>query len=101
MLAAAGGLARAPAGRVTGGCPMKSSARSASDKHGLVDLPQLDSHELLRAMQAVQEGNFSVRLPRHWTGLSGKIADTFNTIVASNERMAAELQRVGHVVGKQ
>ncbi|MGQ0539633.1 MAG: hybrid sensor histidine kinase/response regulator, partial [Gemmatimonadaceae bacterium] len=58
-------------------------------------------NELLGAMQAVSEGNFGVRLPRDWTGLSGKIADTFNEIVATNERMAAELQRVGTVVGKQ
>ncbi len=81
---------------------MKSSrGSSAIARHGLEDLPQPDTQALLRAMQAVQEGNFSVRLPHHWTGLSGKIADTFNAIVASNERMAAELQRVGHVVGKQ
>src|SRR5256712_42496 len=79
------------------------AARGASEvrSRGVEDLPQLDSKELLRAMQAVQEGNFAVRLPHHWTGLPGKIADTFNAIVASNERMAAELQRVGHVVGKQ
>ena len=53
---------------------MKASARSANEvrKNGLEDLPQLDSQELLRAMQAVQEGNFSVRLPHHWTGLVGQ-----------------------------
>jgi hypothetical protein len=33
--------------------------------------------------------------------LDGKIADTFNEIVASNVRMADELERVGTVVGKQ
>ena len=78
-----------------------SAIAKASGKDGLADLPQPDAQELLRAMQAVQEGNFSVRLPHHWTGLSGKIADTFNAIVSSNQRMAAELLRVGHVVGKQ
>jgi HAMP domain-containing protein/signal transduction histidine kinase/DNA-binding response OmpR family regulator len=57
--------------------------------------------ELLRALHAMQDGDFSVRLPRDWTGLEGKIADTFNKIVASNSRMAAELERVGQVVGKQ
>jgi hypothetical protein len=56
--------------------------------------------ELLGALQAVRDGDFSVRLPGDWTGLEGKIADTFNEIVASNERMAAELERVGTVVGK-
>jgi HAMP domain-containing protein/CheY-like chemotaxis protein/signal transduction histidine kinase len=57
--------------------------------------------ELLRALQAVRDGDFSVRLPGDWTGLEGKIADTFNEIVASNARMASELERVGTVVGKR
>src|SRR3977135_502569 len=34
-------------------------------------------------------------------GLLGKIADTFNEIVAANERMAQQLERVGHVVGRE
>ncbi len=57
--------------------------------------------ELLQALHAVRDGDFSVRLPGDWTGLEGKIADTFNEIVTSNARMAAELERVGQVVGKQ
>ncbi len=57
--------------------------------------------ELLSALQAVREGDFSVRLPGDWVGLEGKIADTFNQIVSSNARMASELERVGTVVGKQ
>src|SRR5262245_47166322 len=57
--------------------------------------------ELLRVLQSVREGDFSVRLPGDWTGLQGKIADTFNEIVISNGKMASELERVGNVVGKQ
>ncbi len=57
--------------------------------------------ELLSALQAVRDGDFSVRLPGDWTGIEGKIADTFNEIVSSNARMASELERVGTVVGKQ
>ena len=63
---------------------------------GLDTAGALDSQELLLAMQAVQEGDFSVRLPRHWTGLPGKIADTFNAIVAANQRMAAALKAAGY-----
>jgi HAMP domain-containing protein/signal transduction histidine kinase len=58
-------------------------------------------NELLHALQAVRAGNFSVRLPGDRTGIEGKIADTFNEIVVANARMAAELKRVGHVVGKK
>ncbi|HYF14053.1 MAG TPA: HAMP domain-containing protein, partial [Phycisphaerales bacterium] len=60
-----------------------------------------DMRELLKALQAVEAGDFSVRLPGHWAGISGKIADTFNAIVARNARMAEELERVGDVVGRQ
>ena len=49
----------------------------------------------------MRDGDFSVRLPGDWTGLEGKIADTFNEIVAANQKMAQELRRVGQVVGKE
>jgi HAMP domain-containing protein/CheY-like chemotaxis protein/signal transduction histidine kinase len=49
----------------------------------------------------MRDGDFSVRLPGDWTGLEGKIADTFNEIVAANQKMSQELQRVGQVVGKE
>jgi hypothetical protein len=54
---------------------------------------------VLAGLQTMRDGDFSVRLPVAWTGLKGKIADTFNDIVSSNERMAAELSRVGQAVG--
>ena len=41
----------------------------------------LDMRLMLRALQAVRDGDFSVRLPGDQTGLAGKIADTFNEIV--------------------
>src|ERR1700719_70420 len=57
--------------------------------------------ELLHALLAVRDGDFSVRLPGDWTGIQGKVADTFNQVVTSNARMASELERVGHLVGRQ
>ena len=53
------------------------------------------------ALQTMRDGDFSVRLPGAWIGVEGKIADTFNDIVASNQQMAHELRRVGQVVGKE
>src|SRR5215470_17193596 len=41
-----------------------------------VDLPSF-----LSALKAVRQGDFSVRLPDHWTGVAGKVADTFNEVV--------------------
>ena len=57
--------------------------------------------ELLRSLQAMQSGDFSVRLSSNQTGIVGKISDTFNEIIATNERMAGQLELVGDVVGKQ
>ncbi|WP_373061918.1 HAMP domain-containing protein [Gemmatimonas sp.] len=66
------------------------------------DLPLgLDRSQLLLALQRVRAGDFTVQLPGDWSGLDGKIADTFNEIIAANEKMAFELRRVGQVVGKQ
>ncbi len=56
---------------------------------------------ILGALKTMRDGDFSVRLPGAWTGLEGKIADTFNEIVSANEQMAEELKRVGKTVGKE
>src|SRR3989442_229405 len=58
-------------------------------------------HDLLSALQAMRVGDFSVRMAGNQVGLLGKVADTFNEIVASNERMAQQLERVGQVVGRE
>jgi len=60
-----------------------------------------DLSVILAGLQTMRDGDFSVRLPGAWTGLAGKIADTFNEIVAANQQMAQELKRVGQVVGKE
>jgi methyl-accepting chemotaxis protein len=56
---------------------------------------------MLQALQAVKGGDFTVRMAGDWDGLPGKIADTFNEIVAANQRMASQLRRVGEVVGEE
>ncbi len=61
----------------------------------------LDLTVILASLQSMRDGDFTVRLPGTWVGLAGKVADTFNDIVAANQHMAQELKRVGHVVGKQ
>ena len=60
-----------------------------------------DLNELLRALQAMRMGDFSVRMAAESTGLLGKIADTFNEIVTTNQHMARQLEQVGHLVGKE
>src|SRR5262249_7774680 len=59
--------------------------------------------DLLNALQSMRVGDFSVRMSGSQVGLLGKIADTFNEIVAANERIAHQQQRarVGRVVGRE
>ncbi len=60
----------------------------------------LDEVKVLGALNALKTGDFSVRLPLEWTGIGGKIADTFNDVMERNQRMAQELARVSQVVGR-
>jgi HAMP domain-containing protein/signal transduction histidine kinase/ActR/RegA family two-component response regulator len=60
-----------------------------------------DTAQLLVALMAFKRGDFSVRLPEDWTGVPGKIADTFNAVIETNERMTLELERIVHAVGKE
>jgi HAMP domain-containing protein/signal transduction histidine kinase len=60
-----------------------------------------DTGQLLSALMAFKRGDFSARLPEDWTGVAGKIADTFNSAIETNERMTRELERIVHVVGKE
>src|SRR5579864_7594186 len=78
-----------------------STRRRTRDKsysgNGKADAAQ----ELLHALQAMRAGDFSVRMTGDHLGIEGKIADTFNEIVAANQRMAQQLERVGQVVGRE
>jgi hypothetical protein len=72
-----------------------ASAANGLNGHGF------DLDKLLGALQAMRMGDFSIRLPGNQVGIEGKIADTFNEIVAANERMAQQLDHVGEVVGRE
>ncbi|PWT81604.1 MAG: hybrid sensor histidine kinase/response regulator [Acidobacteria bacterium] len=75
----------------------RPSARSSSRRDG----NEIDGKQLLSALMAFKRGNFAMRLPHHWTGLAGKIADTFNDVIRTNQRLIDELERIVHVVGKK
>ena len=65
------------------------------------DGTDFDTGQLLSALMAFKRGDFSARLPEDWTGVPGKVADTFNAVIEANERMTRELERIGRVVGKE
>jgi len=81
----------------TASAPRLRSANSSYLNNG----DQLDSKQLLAALTAFKRGDFSAQLPDDWTGIAGKVADTFNDVIRLNQRLTQELARIGHVVGKE
>jgi HAMP domain-containing protein/signal transduction histidine kinase/CheY-like chemotaxis protein len=61
----------------------------------------IDERKLLEVLTALRKGNFTPRLPVKWTGIAGKVADTVNDVMETNQRMAREIERLSRVVGKE
>ncbi len=72
--------------------------QNGKSKHGG---EPIDLAVILASLQSMRDGDFTVRLPGTWIGLAGKVADTFNEIVAANQHMSQELKRLGQSVGKE
>ncbi|MBA2481104.1 MAG: HAMP domain-containing protein, partial [Planctomycetes bacterium] len=60
-----------------------------------------DKRLLLEALGALRRGDFNARLPIEWTGLDGKIADTFNAVMELSQSIAHDFDRLSSVVGKE
>jgi signal transduction histidine kinase/HAMP domain-containing protein len=65
------------------------------------DAETLDPKVLLAVLSEVKAGDFTARMPVHWTGQAGKVADTLNEIISANQALGTELGRVSRVVGKE
>src|SRR5205807_402016 len=100
-VATGNGAKKAGGARPSGGDGAKKRApvRSSADRNGHVDDKALE--ELLRALIAAKNGDFSLRLPERRAGLMGKIAAAYNDLVEINAREVKELGRVGRIVGRE
>ncbi|HWT56451.1 MAG TPA: HAMP domain-containing protein, partial [Rhizobium sp.] len=78
----------------------ESVAADSLNGHDHKTIAMDDASALLEVLVAVRRGDFSVRMRSDLTGVTGKIADAFNDIIAGNQRMAQQLEHVGQVVGK-
>jgi methyl-accepting chemotaxis protein len=61
---------------------------------------QLTPHQILNALKAFRNGDFSVRIANSYDGIDSEIADTFNEIVEFNDQVTREFERLSKVVGK-
>ena len=57
--------------------------------------------QLLSAMTAFRDGDFSVRLPADWAGVDGRIAEAFNQAIVHKERLRDEVDRLTATVGRE
>ncbi|UGQ49006.1 response regulator [Massilia endophytica] len=68
----------------------------------MTELPEeLDLKLILQTLMALKKGDFSARMPSDWTGVSGKIADTLNEIIETNEKLVRAVTEVSRVVGRE
>ena len=65
------------------------------------DAAAVRSRQLLAAMVAFRDGDFSVRLPGDWPGNDGRIAEVFNQTLAYERRITGEVARLSGTVGKE
>jgi hypothetical protein len=86
---------------ISGGAPNASLPQNAMERLAEPNGSSSFEQSLLRALRAMRLGDFTVRLTDDRIGLPGKIADTFNDIVAANQQMVQQLKHVGNIVGRE
>ncbi len=57
--------------------------------------------QMLSAMLAFRDGDFSVRLPLDWDDTEARIAEAFNAALAHDDRICREVARLSASVGKE
>ena len=78
------------------------ASRASVAEHGNGDYESaLSAEAILAALVAFKKGDFSVRLPLTWTGVSGKVADTFNEVAELMAHQTEDLSCISRVVGKE
>ena len=75
-----------------------TNGAKVSDKSSL---QEADANRVLSALIALKKGDFEVRLPVGWTGISGKVADTFNDLAEMMALSTTDLSRISRVVGQE
>ena len=60
-----------------------------------------DRGELLKALRAFRQGDFTVRMPQDLAGVDGEIAQAFNALVELEQAKAKEIARVADQVGRE
>jgi HAMP domain-containing protein/signal transduction histidine kinase/CheY-like chemotaxis protein len=80
--------------------PSAGTTKNGARKNG--DHPdELNVEQVLAALEALKRGQFATRLPVAWTGIAGKVADSFNGVAELMSNSTEELSRISRLVGKE
>ncbi len=79
--------------------PGARRTRSRAAANGSASLTDAQVRQLVRALRAAREGDFSVRL--RGEGAFGEVAAELNELVERNQRLARELIRVSKAIGRE
>src|SRR3954464_8597972 len=81
---------------------MKTKLSPARKKSKRSESPEaLFMKHLVTTLSAIEEGDFSSRLPSDWVGLEGRVAQSLNSISARMERFNVSLLRLRQQVGDE
>src|SRR5262245_26864593 len=73
----------------------------SAESSGMVISADARSRQILAALVAFRDGDFSVRLPTDWTGTDARIAEAFNQTIGHEDRIAREVEHLSVTVGKE
>jgi HAMP domain-containing protein/CheY-like chemotaxis protein/signal transduction histidine kinase len=58
-------------------------------------------NELVQALDAIKDGDFTTRLPSDWMGLEGRVAEHLNAMASRLQRFNQSVLRLRHQVGQE
>jgi HAMP domain-containing protein/CheY-like chemotaxis protein/signal transduction histidine kinase len=91
---------RTRAGNSTSAYRDNNSVPSPGAKAGAAGSPDF-MKQLVVALDAMRDGDFSLRLPSDWTGIEGRVADAFNSVASRSERFNRSMLRLRRNVGEE
>ncbi|HEY3542967.1 MAG TPA: HAMP domain-containing protein, partial [Gaiellaceae bacterium] len=79
-----------------------SRSKNGSAPNGVAtEVTQAELQQLLNALEAARDGNFSLRLPAAGTGIAADLRRAFNELADRREVFSKEISRVGRAVGRE
>jgi HAMP domain-containing protein len=78
-----------------------NGARSANGAQADTQITHDELEQLLHALEAARDGNFTLRLPTAGKGIAADLRRAFNELADRREAFSKEVVRVGRVIGRE